>query len=298
MLLVTALDQFNNRATNYTGTLTFNSSDGQALVPAATTLTAGVGAFVADLKTAGNQTYAVTDSATVITTSTTVAVGAGALGSVAVVAPATAVVGVPISFTVSAKDAFGNSLPTYAGTVHFTSSDSAATLPADTTLSGGSGVFNATLATTGDQVLTATDSAGGLSGTSVAIAVRGLIVTGLTSTPTGFAVTFDKPFNPTTLSLYSAPADVLLVNGAGHAVRGSLVLNTAPAAPVNTSFSFIATGSGTSGLLTAGTYTVTLVSGPNGIKDSSGVQLDGTNSGSRQQLCREFYRGLDSHGDP
>ena len=92
----------------------------------------------------------------------------------------------------------------------------------------------------------------------------------------GFAVTFDKPFDPTTLSLYSAPADVLLVNSAGRAVRGSLVLNTASDSPPDTSFTFVATGSG---VLAAGTYTVTLVSGPGGIKDASGVELDGTDSG-------------------
>ncbi len=95
-------------------------------------------------------------------------------------------------------------------------------------------------------------------------------------TPNGFAVTFDKPFDPTTISLYSAPDDVVLANSAGRVVRGSLVLNTAAGAPPDTSFTFVAT----SGVLAAGTYTVTLVSGPGGIKDQSGVQLDGTDSGN------------------
>ena len=127
-------------------------------MPAATTLTAGVGAFVADLKNRGqpNMGNAVTDSATVITTSTTVAVGCRCLDSVAVVAPATALVGVPISFTVSAKDAFGNIASSYNGTVHFTSNDGAAVLPLDSTLTGGVGLSLPRLAS-GVQTVTATD---------------------------------------------------------------------------------------------------------------------------------------------
>ena len=58
-------------------------------------------------------------------------------------------------------------------------------------------------------------------------------------------------------------------------IRGSLALNTASGAPPDTSFTFVAT----SGVLAAGTYTVTLVSGASGIKDTSGVELDGTDSG-------------------
>src|SRR5207245_7464146 len=51
-------------------------------------------------------------------------------------------------------------LPTsgYSGTVHFSSSDGAATLPADSTLSSGTGTFSATLKTAGSQTLTATDT--------------------------------------------------------------------------------------------------------------------------------------------
>src|SRR5262249_44550865 len=53
---VTALDQLNNPATSYTGTVHFTSSDGQAVMPADTTLTNGTGSFSATLKTAGSQT--------------------------------------------------------------------------------------------------------------------------------------------------------------------------------------------------------------------------------------------------
>src|SRR5207244_1266720 len=79
---------------------------------------------------------------------------------------------VAFSFTVTALDVFNNATTGYAGTVHFSSSDAAATLPANTTLTSGAGSFNATLNTVGSQTLTATDTAASsLTGTSNAIAV-------------------------------------------------------------------------------------------------------------------------------
>ncbi len=277
VFVVTALDSFNNIATAFADTIALTSSDSHAGLPANPSLTAGVGFFAAVLKTAGNQVLTVTDTTTnaIAPTSQTIAVSAAAATHFSIVAPSGAVLGIAFPLTVNAVDPFDNTSPTYAGTVHFTSSDSAAALPPDSTLSGGSGVFSATLATSGNQTITAMDTASGIKGVSAAIAVRGLVVTGLSPTPTGFAVTFDKPVDPTTLHLYYAPDDVLLVDGSGRAIRGSLALNTAAGSPPDTSFTFVAT----SGVLAAGTYTVTLVSGASGIKDQSGVQLDGTNSG-------------------
>ena len=59
--------------------------------------------------------------------------------------PATIVAaGAPITFTVKALDATGAVVPTYTGTVHITTSDPAAKLPANATLAQGVGaeVFN------------------------------------------------------------------------------------------------------------------------------------------------------------
>src|SRR5205085_10549089 len=53
---VTALDAFNNTATGFAGTVGFSSTDAQAVLPAASTLTNGTGTFSATLKTPGNQT--------------------------------------------------------------------------------------------------------------------------------------------------------------------------------------------------------------------------------------------------
>ena len=59
---VTALDQFNNTALGYGGTVHFTSSDSQANVQANATLTNGVGLFSVTLKTAGIQTLTATDT--------------------------------------------------------------------------------------------------------------------------------------------------------------------------------------------------------------------------------------------
>ena len=274
VLAVVAQNAAGGTDSSYTGVVHFSSSDPQAQIPADTTLTGGMGVFAVLMETAGNQTFSASGPNS-IGTSAVIVVTALAANHLAVTVPTGAETGSPVKFTVTALDLFGNIAPTYAGTIHFTSSDSAATLPASSTLKGGVGVFSATLATSGSTTITATDAAGGLSAVSVPITVRGLVVTGLSQNPTGFSVTFAKPFNPATLVLYSGIPDVILANGAGQDVHGSLVVNTAPGSPADTSFIFVAT----SGVLPAGTYTVTLISGSSGIKDPSGAELDGTDSG-------------------
>ena len=87
-------------------------------------------------------------------------------------APATSTVGAAFNFTVMALDQFNNTATGYTGTVHFTSSDASATLPADSTLSNGAGTFSATLKTAGNQTITAKDtSPASVAGTSGAISV-------------------------------------------------------------------------------------------------------------------------------
>jgi streptogramin lyase len=77
--------------------------------------------------------------------------------------------GTPFSVTVTAVDAYGNVVPSYRGTVHFTSSDGTATLPDDYTFTADdNGVHTftdaVTLFTTGNQVLTVQDIVGALTG--------------------------------------------------------------------------------------------------------------------------------------
>ncbi len=283
VVTVTALDGNNLVATSYSGTVHFSSNDSQAGLSGDATLINGVGVgyFAEVLKTAGTQTITATDTVTHgITGSTTVSVNPLAathfsVTAASVAGPAFATTGTGFNFTVTALDTYGNLATAYGGTVTFSSStDSLATFtPTSHTLTGGQGIFSATLNTAGSNTITATDT-GGVTGTSAAIATRGLIVTGLTGSATGFAVTFNKAYDPTTLSLYYNTADVILTSPAGKKIVGSLVANSN-----NTGFTFVKTGVGTSGVLpVSGTYTVTILSG--GLKDLAGELLDGANSGN------------------
>src|SRR5205807_455225 len=141
--------------------------------PGDSTLGGGVGTFLATLKTAGNQSLTATDTGGALTgTSAAITVSAAAASHFAVSAPATATAGTAFGFTVTAEDPFNNTDTHYTGTVHFTSSDGQAVLPADGPLSNGTSSFAATLKTAGSQTVTASDAANGaITGPSAAIAV-------------------------------------------------------------------------------------------------------------------------------
>src|SRR5262249_26263623 len=142
-------------------TVHFTSTDSQAVLPVNSTLTNGTGSFSATLKTAGTQALTATDTVTASITGsqTGIAVNPAAASTLIVAGfPSPVTAGTSGTFTVTAKDAFGNTATGYGGTVHFTSSDSAATLPADSTLTNGTGSFSATLQTVGTQSITATDT--------------------------------------------------------------------------------------------------------------------------------------------
>jgi hypothetical protein len=70
--------------------------------------------------------------------------------------------GVPFSVTVNVEDAYGNIVTGYVGTIHFTSSDSRATLPANYTFTAGdAGVHTFTglvLRKMSNQTITVTDT--------------------------------------------------------------------------------------------------------------------------------------------
>jgi hypothetical protein len=187
---VTALDAFNNTATGYSGTVHFTSSDGQASLPANSGLTTGAGSFQATLATGGNQTLTATDTASSSITGTSgpIAVGGALSIHFSVSTPASATAGTAFTFTVTALDANNNTIPGYAGTVHFTSTDAQASLPANSTLTNGVGSFSATLKTAGNQTLTATDTASSsITGTSAAIVVSAAAATHLTVSAPGSA---------------------------------------------------------------------------------------------------------------
>ncbi|HUK34886.1 MAG TPA: right-handed parallel beta-helix repeat-containing protein, partial [Vicinamibacterales bacterium] len=177
-ITVTALDASNNPVPTYTGTVHFTSSDPLAALPPNSSLTAGSGTFTVTLATPGTQSITATDTVTssITGTSNLIAVSAGPATHYSVVAPAGASPGTPFTFTVTALDAFNNVATGYTGTVHFTSTDASATLPANSTLSSGVGSFTATLITPPSQTITATDTSNpSITGTSNSIALSAAV---------------------------------------------------------------------------------------------------------------------------
>jgi hypothetical protein len=156
-ITVTAYDPYNNLATNYTGTVRFDSSDSQDVLPHDSSLTNGVGTFSVTLKTAGSQSVTVTDTILSAQGSATVAITPAAASRLSLSAPAGTVAGVPFTITVTAYDSYGNVATGYTGLVHFISSDPQAVLPPDYRFTtgpvGDNGVhtFTLTLNAAGDQ---------------------------------------------------------------------------------------------------------------------------------------------------
>src|SRR5205823_59401 len=131
---------------SYTGTVTFSSSDVQAGLPASYTFTsadAGTHTFSVSLKTAGSQSITVTDTAAPAQTgsATGIVVTPAAAASFDVAGSPATTAGVASSFTVTARDAFGNVATGYPGTVHLSSSDPATLLSPDAALVNGVGTF-------------------------------------------------------------------------------------------------------------------------------------------------------------
>ncbi len=168
-LTVTVLEADGDIATGYTGTVHFTSSDTQfgVVLPADYTFTAadaGVHTFTngVTLDTAGDRTVTVTDIVTSIQETTTVTVSPAAAASFVVAGyPSSVTAGSVQSFTVTAKDSFGNTVPGYLGTVAFSTTALKAVLPASytfTSVDAGSHVFSAIMRSAGPQTITITDT--------------------------------------------------------------------------------------------------------------------------------------------
>lgn len=197
---VTAYDCDNLVKTDYAGTVIFTSSDPQAVLPANYTFVPadnGVHTFTNEvtLKTVGEQSvtvsdtfYAASGSQTAITVTPATISKFSVTG---ITTPTTA--GTARNVTVTAQDAYNNTVTSYTGTIGFTSSDAQATLPSNYTFVGGdNGVHTftsgVTLKTAGTQSVTATATVGGYTGSQTGITVNAatinkLAVTGIT-TPT------------------------------------------------------------------------------------------------------------------
>src|SRR5256712_4006027 len=178
------------RATGYTGTIHFTSSDGQAVLRANYTFTSstaatpncttgcdqGIHTFTNGvvLKTAATQSVTATDTSksTVTGSQNGIVVQAQTASRLVVSGLATAAgrtAGTAMSPTVEVKDAYGNRVTSYTGAISFSSSDPRAVLPASYRFTSGTGLDNGihtltngvTLKTAGTQSVTATDTANG-----------------------------------------------------------------------------------------------------------------------------------------
>jgi uncharacterized repeat protein (TIGR01451 family) len=269
--VVTALTATNAIDTQYTNTVHFTSSDGQAILPNEYTFTTGAGGdngvhtFTATLKTAGTQTIHATDTAisSITGTSNNITVNPAAATHFSLSAPSSATAGSTFSFTVTAQDQFNNTDTGYGGTVDF-SSTSAGSLPNPSTLTNGSGSFNANLINAGNKTITATDTANSsITGTSNTIAVSAAAATHFgVSAPSSatagsaftFTVTAQDPFSNTDTT-YAGTVD-FSGTSAGSLPNPSTLTN--------------GTGTFTANLVTAGSQTITatdratIVATPNG----------------------------------
>jgi hypothetical protein len=177
---VTLEDAYGNIASGYTGTVHFISSDAKAMLPsnyAFTVADAGVHTFRATLKTAGTQSITATDTvrSSVTGTDGPITVNPAKASKFVISAPSSVTAGVAFSLTLAVEDAYGNIVTGYTGTVHLTSSDAGASLPANYTFTAAdAGVHTfagLVLRKKGKQKITITDTLNSSLTASVAVDV-------------------------------------------------------------------------------------------------------------------------------
>lgn len=178
--LLTAVDELGVKIDDYTGTVSFSSSDPIASIPSSYTFLAsdrGDRTFSATFKTAGSQLLTVTDRATGVVDTISIDVDNTVLKRFRVSGfPSPTTAGDQHDFTVEAVDKYWNTVDDYTGTIAFTSSDTNAILPTDYTFTptdAGVRTFQATLINTGSsRSITATDLLTGQLGRQSGIVVQ------------------------------------------------------------------------------------------------------------------------------
>ena len=188
---------------------------------------AGNGTYTAVLTsstTLGTATITGTIDGDPITDDATVAFVAGPATSFLVEAPANATGGTAFNVTVTARDSALHTAIDYTGTVHFTSTATSATLPADYTFTGpdaGVHTFSVTLSSAGNITLTATDTVTqSITGNDV-IAVKGNTTTALDSSKNPSIVGESITFTATVTSTTTGTVDGTVTFKDGAATLGS-----------------------------------------------------------------------------
>ncbi len=159
---VTARDRYGN---GYTGSATLTSSDGQT---ANLWLNNGTGTSNLTLVTA--HTVMLTATAGGYRGTASVVVSPAAADSFSVTAPGSATAGTAISISITTKDAYGNTVTGFSGTVSLGSSNGSVIPPTSVHLVNGTGSVTVTPGHSGSATLTA--SSGAIRGSSGAISVN------------------------------------------------------------------------------------------------------------------------------
>ena len=199
-ITVSATDALGRIAAGYSSRVHFTSSDVLAGLPTDYTFTAedaGSHSFTVSLKSSGSRFVGATEVGGTIGGGVSINVTPQVATSLTLAGSAGAI-GVARPITIVARDVYGNAATGYNGTVHLTSSDAAAVLPADTTLVNGTATVNVTFLTVGTQTVTATDVTdasifGTVSSNATPPVPANFTVNGISSatagTTTGFTVT-------------------------------------------------------------------------------------------------------------
>lgn len=255
---VTALDAKGYVVTDYAGRVALSSSDANAVVPQPSALANGTGSFSVVLTQSGTQSITATSvgNSSLTGRQSGIQVAPGSLAQLIPNGlPSTPQAGSASSFTVQGADQYKNPVSTYVGTVHLTSTDSAATLSNDTAASNGAVSLSATLRTAGNQTLTFADTAdaslagsatvsvnaasasaviGSLSGPTTAGSGRALSMTTVDEYGNKAVMNgemYFEVFDPQANEGYNSYYPVGMVNGANQG-NISLILKTAGRADV------------------------------------------------------------------
>jgi hypothetical protein len=195
-LQVTALDPYGNVATGYQGNLHGISSDQQVQVPDAlgfATGDQGTRSLAAVFRTAGGQTLTMTDTSNSSLTATgSLSVTPATASGIRVDgSPASTTAGQAVLLTVRAVDLYGNVADGYTGTIHFSTTDTAAQLPLEYTFASGPGsqTFHPIFETAVGQTITVTDAANGFTTTTSTIQVNAAAASSLRFGPYSAPVT-------------------------------------------------------------------------------------------------------------
>jgi hypothetical protein len=211
---VVSRDAFGNTATGYRGAVRFSSSDAAAVLPADGAFTAadnGRKSFAVSFRTQGAQTLTVRDTAVagLTVTSAAIAVRSGAAARIQLSLTGSFKVDDPHTLTARVRDAFGNAVTDFAGTISFATSDLAAPAIPNAVLTGSEGgvatVGNVRFYTAGLQSIVATS---GAATGSIELAISNASATALLLSGAPSAVMAGEPFGLTVraVDLHGNPA--------------------------------------------------------------------------------------------